>query len=279
MDDLVFKYLFSNELFLKDFINSYFKYIEEDKEFYFSNIEAQSYIKAPIRDLKNYYGDIIATLNTGEIVNIEAYREFNERKYRKSFNYMCRIYSNQVKEGIKNYEECKKVISINIISGNYKKENKELVNRYKMKNDITNKILDNGEIEMILVRLDKVNGINYNKNELRFIRWLRMINAKSYEELESIAKGDKTLEQSVEYVKRYLNGPLNHTIEDYIAEKELEATERGEKNGYKNGIEQGIEQGILKTAKNMLNKNISRNTIKEVTGLSESELLNLEKTM
>lgn len=261
--DLTFKYFFSNEEILKDFINSYFEYINIDKKFYFSNIEVQSYIKAPIRDLKNYYGDIIATLNTGEIINIEAYKTFSDREYRKSFNYLCRLYSNQIKEGIKTYENSKKVISLNLINGNYKKQNKELVNVYEMENKITKKVLDNGEIEMILVRLDLINNIQYNEFEERFIRWLKLINAKTIEELEKYAKGDKLMEQSVEYVKRYLNGPLNHTFEDYILEKQLEAKEEGE------------TAGILATAKNLLNLNIDIKDISKATGLSEKDLKKL----
>ena len=226
-------------------------------------------IKAPIRDLKNYYGDIIATLNTGEIVNIEAYKTFTKREYNKSYNYMCRLYSNQLKEGNKNYEDTKKVISINLITGNYKRKNNELVNTYKMKNDLTNVILDNGELEMILIRLDMVNSIKYNESAKKLVRWLKLINAKNIKEMVSIAECDKNLEQSVEFVKRYLNGPLNHTIEDYIAEKELYAEERGEKIGEK--------RGILETAKNMLKKNLDCNLISEITNLSIEEINKLKK--
>jgi len=270
-NDLVFKYVFSNGSFLKDLINSYFDYIGTDKQFHFSKIEAESLIKSHNKNIKNYFGDIIATLNTGEIINLEMYDTFNRRNYRKSCNYMCRIYSNQVDINKQNYEECKKVISINFINGNFRNVNKELVNIYKLKNDITNKIIDNGEIEMILVRLDKVDCIKYNKNEKRFIRWLRLIKAESIEELELIAKGDELMEHSVEYVKRYLNGPLNHTMEDYVADREYVAEKLGEKRGER----RGKKAGIMETAKKMLNKNIYKKVILEVTGLTDSELKKL----
>ena len=137
-----------------------------------------------------------------------------------------------------------------------------------MKNDITNKVLDNGEIEMILVRLDKVDCINYNEINSRFIKWLKILNAKSFEELDSIVKGDELMEHSVEYVKRYINGPLNHTLEDFIAEKEFEATERGEKNDR--------DARSIEIAKNMYQLNIDIKDISKATSLSEKQIKELK---
>ena len=42
--DLEFKFVFSHEEILKDFINSYFKYIGEEKEFGFSKIVSEKII-------------------------------------------------------------------------------------------------------------------------------------------------------------------------------------------------------------------------------------------
>ena len=127
------------------------------------------------------------------------------------------------------------------------------------------------KIEMILVRLDKVDCIKYNENEKRFIRWLRLIKAESIEELELIAKGDELMEHSVEYVKRYLNGPLNHTMEDYVADREYVAEKLGEKRGER----RGKKAGIMETAKNFFDLGIDINTISKATGLSKSELKKL----
>ena len=70
------------------------------------------------------------------------------------------------------------------------------------------------------------------------------------------------MEHSVEYVKRCLNGPLNHTMEDYVADKEYVAEKLGEK------------KGIMETARNLLSLNIDINDISKATGLSKSELKN-----
>ena len=72
---------------------------------------------------------------------------------------------------------------------------------------------------------------------------------------------------SVEYVKRYLNGPLNHTMENYVADREYVAEKLGEKRGKK--------AGIMETARNLLSLNIDINDISKATGLSKSELKKL----
>ena len=69
IEDLTFKYLFSNTIILSDFINSYFEYINVDKKFYFSSVESQKLITAPNRDLKNYYGDIISPVLSVAIIS------------------------------------------------------------------------------------------------------------------------------------------------------------------------------------------------------------------
>ena len=48
---------------LKDFINSYYKYIGEEKEFLLTTIKPQDYIMPDKKCLKSYYGDITAILN------------------------------------------------------------------------------------------------------------------------------------------------------------------------------------------------------------------------
>ena len=44
--------------------------------------------------------------------------------------------------------------------------------------------------KMLLIRLDILDKISYSKYEERFIRWCRLVHAKSKEEAIKIAKGD-----------------------------------------------------------------------------------------
>jgi len=105
--DLEFKYIFSHEEILKDFINSYYKYIGEEKEFLLTTIKPQDYIMPDKKCLKSYYGDITAILNTGEIILLEAYLKFGNRECYKSSNYLARLYSNQIERSSREYEDTK----------------------------------------------------------------------------------------------------------------------------------------------------------------------------
>ena len=49
-NDLLFKYIFSQEIFLNDLINSLFKYIKKDLNIVFANINAQEYIYYQIKE-------------------------------------------------------------------------------------------------------------------------------------------------------------------------------------------------------------------------------------
>jgi len=258
--DLEFKYLFSHKEILKDFINSYFKYIGCDKEVVFTSIDAQKYIASSKKDIKNFINDIVCTLNTGEIIILEAYTSFSNREYKKSCNYMARHYSNQIKKN-HDYEETKKVICLNIMMGNFQKVNEEIVNKYKMLNDITYKMLNDSEMEIVLIRLDKVSKIVYTEN--RFIKWLKFINAKDFLELEKIGKDDEIMEHSIEYLKSYCGSSEDHNFEDYVAEKEYLAK----------------KEGILDTAKKLLKMGLPLEKISEGTGLSQKEVESLKKEL
>lgn len=258
--DLEFKYLFSHKEIFKDFINSYFKYIGSDKEVVFTSIDAQKYIASSRKDIKNFINDIVCTLNTGEIIILEAYTSFSNREYKKSCNCMARHYSNQIKKN-HDYEETKKVICLNIMMGNFQKVNEEIVNKYKMLNDITYKMLNDSEMEIVLIRLDKVSKIVYTEN--RFIKWLKFINAKDFLELEKIGKDDEIMEHSIEYLKSYCGSSEDHNFEDYVAEKEYLAK----------------KEGILDTAKKLLKMGLPLEKISEGTGLSQKEVESLKKEL
>ena len=64
------------------------------------------------KNVKSYYGDITAVLNTGEIILIEVYLKFGNKECYKSSNYLARLYSNQIEESRDNYEETKNVTLI-----------------------------------------------------------------------------------------------------------------------------------------------------------------------
>ena len=98
------------------------------------------------------------------------------------------------------------------MSGDYKRENKEIVNNYIPKNKRSNKELNINKQELVLVRSHLVNKKCYDENEDRFIRWLRIMSSDNIKSMKKYSEGDKIMESAIRYLERY-NEELNHTFD------------------------------------------------------------------
>ena len=265
--DLCFKYIFSKKHILEDFINSFLEYINIKEKFKFMDITPERIIMPNNKSYKIYYGDIIAILNNQNIISLEMYKDlFTKAKYNKSFAYMNRLFGQNIAKN--GYKKAAKVISINLIKGNFRRINKNLINIYNFKNEDGERI-DNGNTEMYLIRLDKLENIQYTGNKKRFITWLRIINSDNIKEIKKYSEGDEIMSDVEKFVSEWCRESGKGGFERYVKEREEEAAEKAEKKGKK--------AGILETAKNLLSLNIDLKDIKKATGLSEKELNKLKK--
>lgn len=263
-DDLCFKKVFSKDKILEDFINSLMIYLHIPLKYYFSDICFQYVMMPDNKRLKLMYGDIVATLSDGVIINLEMYKHiFNKNDYNKSFNYMNRLFDEQMKSCGNNYGKAKKVISVNLIKGNFRRVNDKLVNKYSFRNECSNITIDEGNTDLYLIRFDLVNKMEYNKREKRFIKWLRLINLESLEEIEKISRGDEIMEEAVRIVKEW-NKKNIHTLEDYVEEKSIEVAQKAE--------EKARKKSALEVAKKMLNDKLDIKTIIKYTGLTKKQI-------
>ena len=265
--DLVFKHIFSNKRIIKDFYASYLKYIKSNLTISNIRVTKQKYIQNNNIKLHDYYLDIVIVLSDGELVNIEMYNNFGETECKKSLVYASSIYSRQLKKRDP-YNNIKKVTSFNIMNGNYKLNNNDMLNKYELINIINHEKLFKESIEMLLIRLDILDKISYSKSEERFIRWCRLINAKTREEIMEIAKGDELMMSTVEMVDSFIHDPEVISIFHDDSWKVVSAEQRGK--------DKGLKEGLLKTAKNMLLKNYTPKEISEITNLSISEIKKLK---
>lgn len=269
VNDLCFKFVFSHKDILKDFIDSFLEYLKLDIRFDFTDIGVQKYIMPNNKTYLGYFGDIIVTLDNGTIISIELYKDnFREKDYNKSYAYMCRLFDKNVIDS-KEYK-VRKIISLNLMNGNYRKENKDLVNKYIFVNNKSKKNIDNENTVMYLVRLDLANNIQYTK-DIRFINWLRLLNAESIEKMKEIGKDDKIMEEAREFVRKWLNKTPEENLENYIKDKEKMARTEG--------LEQGSKKSTIKIAKNMLSLDININDVSKATGLTIKEINKLKKDL
>ena len=292
-DDLRFKTTFRQEKYLNYFVESFFKYLNKDYKGKFISITPQYFMIPHFEGLKGFYGDIVGTLDNGEIVSLEMYgSKFGKEEYNKSFAYACALYQEQIKkendteEDITRYGKMKKVISINLINNNYKGINTHLINSYRFINEYTYEVVEDN-IVMYLVRLDKIGKSKYNEDE-KFIKIIKMINAKSIEEMEEISKGDEVMRDMVKFLSEWTRKSNENGWERYLKdvryESEVIGEKKGEIKGKREGIKEGKREGILlgqksnseKTAIKMKNKGYSLEEISEITNLSKKEILSLK---
>ena len=150
------------------------------------------------------------------------------------------------------------------MTGDYREENEDIVNDYGFVRKIEAPNLDNEFIVMYLIRLDKVSKIVYSKRESRLVRWVRLMNAESIEEMKKIAKGDDAMEQAIAYVDQFLKEE-GTTFQDKIEYEKAKSEAKGKRNT------------LLETARNMLDMNMPVADISKATGLSKTEIEALKK--
>ncbi len=260
-NDIDFKYLFSKEEILKDFVNSFLEYNKINKRVTIKSITPQKWIQSEKHFQKQYYGDIVMVLDEDEIISLEMYKEFNQVKFKKSLSYISRLYGNQLEMG-QNYESLKKVCGISLIEGKY--QNNQLINKYIFGKNEVKKIIDCEELELYVVNLEKIDKNNkesYNENEeQRFIKWLRLIKARSIEEMKEIGKDDKKMEEAIRYIENWYRESDRTGLKRMLDEAEY------------NGIEFGSNKRNKEVAKNMLADDLDINIISKYTGLSKKEI-------
>ena len=284
-DDLTFKFVFSHKYILEDLINSFFAYLNINEQIEAIDISPQKYLIAGTKKIKAYYCDLLVTLKSGNILILEMYKNnFTKREYKKSLSYMCRLYSSELKVKDYKYEEIKKVICLNFINSSFKSNNK-LINTYNFRPKFTEKVLDNGDLEMYLIRLDMIPKIRYNVyNDKRLIKWLRFIKAKNIKEMELIGKGDVIMENTLRFVKEWNreNGQKNFQryAEEYIyygieagIKKELNTRLQKELNVR---LKQEREKDKETLALKLLTTNLTLSQIADVTGLTIKQIKSLQ---
>ena len=240
---------------------------------------------------KGMIGDIIVKFNK-YIINIEMYSVFNKESITKSICYSMRIFANQLEIG-DNYNKLASFIQINIIDKVNTKFNDNFKSEYVLTdlNNYQNNILADKYI-LKCYRIDKVKNDTYNND--KEMRWIRFIGAKSREERENIAEGDKLLMKANEWIEKY--GLDDETVEffakwrrkiyqdEYRKEAIREGKKEGKKIGIKEGIKEGKKEGIkegkkegikegkIEIAKTMKNEGYSIDDICKITKLSKEEI-------
>ncbi len=236
------------------------------------------------------------------IINLEMNKKYYDGLFDKNDRYVDKVKEGLVTKGEK-YGKQKKVIQINF--DNFELFDERIIIKFKMmdveKGLIRSDYLFTTDIEIYHINLKRVRDMYYNKSNLsKFERELLIMTIDSMDELTKLTKGYKEMESVVKkiskltkeeemqgiYIKEEQEEFIRQKIREYAAAKGYEeGVQNGVKQGIKQGIEQGVEKGIeegmlakqSEIVKNMLLRGIDIKVIKDVTRMSEEEIMKIDK--
>ena len=223
-------------------------------------------------DKDNYYDkgktvDFICKIN-GEIIGIEMNNNNKVRtQLERNIGYATDLYQSNLSVGeIYHYN---KVIQININNFTFE-GNDKVIEKYAFTNEKGEYLTD--KIQLIHIYLPNIRKKEYNKLK-DWEKLLLVFNENKIESLK-IAKGDKIME---EYVKDAVDtSDEEEIIGLYDKELHLEKLRLSELEEERvEAREQGEKSKQIEIARNMINKGMDKEIIKELTGLSTEELNNI----
>ena len=288
-NDYVFKRIFGqkgNEDITRGFLRAVTK-VE------YNNIDLED---TPIleRDLiENKMGilDVKVVANKENNIDIEMQVTKSEYIAERILWYWSKLYAGSIEKG-EGYNSTKKAICILI--ADFKLEKLKEIEKYHTKWNIREEeyknIILTDRLELHIIELEKLERRNNkSKEEEELLNWCKFIKFPEKVEESIIMKNEeikKAKEQldkiSQDKKERRLAELREKAIMDEMAirdsgynEGRKEGIEIGLQQGIHRGIELGKEDGIKKTAKNMLEMKLDKETISKVTGLTIDEIDNI----
>ena len=270
-----------NEQIIKEFIERILK-----RKFKTFKIISPELTKNNIYEKGKYLDVLIKTDNL--FVNIEVNSHNYNGLSERNFSYIALVYASHIKVG-EEYNNDLDFIQINLTVGLGTKMPEISISKVINKETLKLKVRN---LEIYDVNLDKINSRCYNEDDE--YNFLKMMTA-SKEELEFLAeKGDGFMKKIKDEVNRindenYFANFISVEEDErkirntyYVSgveEGEARGKRLGEKRGEKLGEKRGKENATMKIAQNLLNFGMPINDIVKNTGLSQSQIKNLSKTL
>ena len=291
-NDIVFQLLFGknkNKDLTDNFIKSILKHEKENINL--NNIKIKSEFSLEKLDLKDkgVRLDIIAEYDNATVC-IEMQNKKCSNFYQRARCYATKVGAMQLNSG-QDYLELKPLIMINIL--NYKPNNtytKDFIEHIITVNKQYREYYVKMGIKFIFIFLDQIKNIDIFNPENEFIHWLKFIKFDNREVIEMINTMNKHTKLATDELDR-----INADEEEKNIARILEFDELDKRLEYSAGVDAGRIEGraegkaegriegkleaLLDLAKQMLEKKYKISEIKELTGLSEKEILSLNPSI
>ena len=228
--------------------------------------------------------------NRDYYVTIEICYTKGTLRQRQTDTYIYQLYLGQVykRDSLKNM---KKIIQIIIENYDYFHKDKFIYEVVFMEKKTH--IVEDEFIKKYHINLAKLKKVSYNsiRNETDILKKILYMFVCSEEDLEKIYKGDTFMEKVVKEARTiagFADVPLYFESEEEIKRSDMEEArekflqegrEKGLKEGMKQGLKEGLEKGTMQKQNemviNMYNNNLSLELIREISGLSITEINNI----
>ena len=237
-----------------------------------------------VKNSKECRLDLLAEIDNKEQINVEIQNSNKYNTVSRSLYYGSTLYRNSLKEG-EDYNKAKRTVVIMILDYNEFKDGTyhEVA---RMKRDYNNEIITD-KVEYHYIQLPKfIETVKEIKTDEEM--WIAYIsNQLNKEEKGELIRMKKSIEEINAIVDEVMN---DRDVYDALTIRELNeydrkaalnyAKEKGEAEGRAEGLKTGRAEGERKnkieTAKKMLEMNMPKEQIIEITGLTEEELKNID---
>lgn len=241
-----------------------------------------------VKNSKECRLDLLAEIDNKEQINVEIQNSNKYNTVSRSLYYGSTLYRNSLKEG-EDYNKAKRTVVIMILDYNEFKDGTyhEVA---RMKRDYNNEIITD-KVEYHYIQLPKfIETVKEIKTDEEM--WIAYIsNQLDKEEKGELIRMKKSIEEINAIVDEVMN---DKDVYDALTIRELNeydrkaalsyAKEKGEAEGRAKGMAEGMTEGIaegerknkIETAKKMLEMNMPKEQIIEITGLTEEELKNID---
>lgn len=285
--DYVFKKIFGQEENKSALID----FLEGILEIEIQNIEINNpEIAKDFYDSKYGVLDLKVTLDKKIIINVEMQVQNQYNMEQRSTYYMSSTYATQLKEG-EGYENCKKVIAINILNYKYYKRNSyHSIARMKFEKSKENERVELGYekedeyaskfIEMHIIELPKFKEKNPEiGTKLEQWLWLFVGGDEKVKKASKVNKEIERINKKLASMSLSQEERNNYEFRLKAIRDEISAINYATQKGIEQGIEQERQQAKAEKkgiAKKLLKKGLSIEEVTEITGLTQEEIKEME---
>ena len=281
--DFVFKKIFGNEKhpnILISFLNAVIKPTDLIKSVQIKNTDIE---KEHIED-KYSRLDIKAVTNNGEHINIEIQVKNEYNMIKRSLYYWSKMYEGQLTKG-QDYDTLSRTICINILDFKYLK-NDNFHNCYRLKEKTTNEELTD-VMELHFIEIPKLRKLENSEDISDMLEaWITFIESPTSELIDKLEMSSDEIKEAKEellrlsgndkererYEKRFESILEQNSL---LANAERKGLQKGIEKGKKEGLKEGAKQEKILIAINLIKNGLDNELIRNTTGLSIKEIIQL----